>query len=206
MPKLSFPALAALVILVLAGGYALVAGGVIDRWSAPAGDGAEAPDHEMADSIGGPFTLVDQSGAVVTETNWPGKYLLVFFGFTYCPDVCPTTLTDIAAAMKLLGPKADKLQPLLISVDPERDTPAVLASYTAAFDPRIIGLTGSQEQVTAVTQAYRAFAQRVGEGEAYTLQHSVLVYLMSPKGRLKAVLSYDMEPAKMAETIAAIIR
>ncbi len=206
MPKLTRPAIAAILLLVLAGGYAVFAGGLADRWLGSAAANGEAPDHEMADSIGGPFTLIDQTGATVTEASWPGKYLLVFFGFTYCPDVCPTTLTDIAAALKLLGPKADKVQPLFISIDPERDNPSVLAGYTAAFDSRIIGLTGSQEQVTAATRAYRAFAQRVGEGDDYTMQHSVLVYLMSPKGRLKAILSYDMEPAKMAETLAGIVR
>ena len=108
-----------------------------------------------ASFIGGPFTLVDGTGRQITDRDFRGKYMLVYFGYTFCPDVCPTTLNEVAEALDHLGGKADRLQPIFITVDPKRDTPAVVKQYAAAFTPRLIGLTGSDDQISKVAQEYR---------------------------------------------------
>lgn len=134
-------------------------------------------------SIGGPFTLIDAtSGRAVSDQDFRGKWLLVFFGYTRCPDVCPTALSDIAETMSQLGPLADRVQPLFITVDPERDTRQVLADYTAAFDPRIVGLTGRADQVAAAARSYRVtYAKRI-VGDDYFMDHTGAIYLMRPDG------------------------
>ncbi len=152
-------------------------------------------------AIGGPFQLTDQNGQAVTEKSYPGRYLLVFFGYTYCPDVCPTTLGALADALGQLGPLADKLQPLFVSVDPDRDTPAVLKAYTGNFDKRIIGLTGTADQIRQVAKAYRVYYARHGDGSDYTMDHSAVVYLMAPDGRFLTTLPPDMPPEQMAALI-----
>jgi protein SCO1/2 len=137
-------------------------------------------------TIGGQFTLTAADGAVVTEQTYRGKWLLVFFGFTSCPDTCPTALLDIAAALEKLGPAADKVQPLFITVDPQRDTPVVIGDYTRSFDPRIIGLTGTPEQIAAVAREYGAYyaPRKIGPGpEDYVMDHSSYLYLMDPEGK-----------------------
>jgi protein SCO1/2 len=129
------------------------------------------------------FELVDQTGRSVRDEDLRGKWQLVFFGFTSCPDICPTTLTNINAALEELGPAADRLQPLLITVDPERDTPAVLKDYLAPFDPRILGLTGTPEQVGVALRSFRVYAgKRPLDGGDYTMDHSAFIYLMDPQG------------------------
>ena len=115
-------------------------------------------------TVGGPFTLTAPDGTTVTDETYRGKWLLVFFGYTSCPDICPTTLSEIAAALELLGPDAAKLQPIFITVDPERDTPEVMGRYTGAFDPRIVGLTGSPQQIAAVAAQYGAYSERHNTG------------------------------------------
>ena len=133
------------------------------------------------------FELVDQDGRTVRGADLRGKWQLVFFGFTSCPDICPTTLTNITTALEELGPASEKLQPLLITVDPERDTPAVLKEYLAAFDPRILGLTGTPEQVGAALRGFRVYAaKRPLEGSDYTMDHSTFVYLIDPQGAYAA--------------------
>ena len=127
----------------------VVAGGVLWLVTAPP---AGATD------IGGPFTLVDGAGKQVTERDFRGKYMLVYFGYTFCPDVCPTTLQKVTAAMNVLGPKADQVTPIFISVDPKRDTPKVIGDYVHAFTPRLVGLTGDQAQIAAVEKEYRVYA------------------------------------------------
>ncbi|TDP49247.1 protein SCO1/2 [Zavarzinia compransoris] len=163
------------------------------------------PDHELAGVVGGPFGLIDEDGKPVTEKSWPGKYLLVFFGFTYCPDVCPTTLAQMTEVLKDLGPAADRIQPLFITVDPERDGAAELKNYTSSFDPRITGLTGDRSQIDAVLKTYRGVALRRGEGEDYTMDHSTLVYLMGPDGRLKWIFAHDLEPKAFADGLRKLI-
>lgn len=182
--------------------------GRINRGSAPqqAASGAgQLPDHELAPVVGGPFSLIDEDGKPVTEKSWPGKYLLVFFGFTYCPDICPTTLARMTETLKELGPAADRIQPLFITVDPERDGAAELKNYTSSFDPRIIGLTGDRAQIDAALKTYRVVALRRGEGDNYTMDHSTLMYFMGLDGRLKQIFAHDMEPKALADSIRKLI-
>ena len=138
-------------------------------------------------AVGGPFKLVDQNGRTVTDADFQGKPFLVFFGFTHCPDICPTALFDMSETMRRLGPDAEKMSALFISVDPDRDTPAVLKDYLQSFHPRISALTGTQAEVDAVTKAYKAYAKRVPlDGGSYTMDHSAIVYLMDRGGRFVA--------------------
>lgn len=132
-----------------------------------------------------PFTLVSATtGLEVTDRQFRGKWLLVFFGYTYCPDICPTTLSNIAETMTDLGPLANKVQPLFVTVDPARDTPEVLASYTAAFDPRILGLTGSPEQIALAANEFGArYFTREVDGN-YFVDHTATVYVVGPDGVL----------------------
>lgn len=153
--------------------------------------------------IGGPFTLVDQDGRAVTEASWPGKYRLVYFGFTYCPAICPTELQKMAAALKDLGPEADKIQPIFISVDPERDTPAVLKPYVPLFDPRLTGLTGTREQIDKVLKAWHVYAAKAQEPGAsdYTMDHSSFTYLTDADGELLALYRITDTASAMAGDI-----
>ena len=156
-------------------------------------------------SIGGRFTLISQDGRPVTDADFRGKNILVFFGFTNCPDVCPLTLNNISRAMVLLGADANKIQPLFISVDPLRDTPNVLRQYLKHFDHRIIGLTGTPKQVAAVQRAYRIFAQRrnaVGEdSDDYLMDHTSISYMMGPSGEFKTFFSNGSTPEEFVTKI-----
>jgi protein SCO1/2 len=155
-------------------------------------------------TIGGQFTLTAADGAVVTEQTYRGKWLLVFFGFTSCPDTCPTALLDIAAALEKLGPAADKVQPLFITVDPQRDTPVVIGDYTRSFDPRIIGLTGTPEQIAAVAREYGAYyaPRKIGPGpEDYVMDHSSYLYLMDPEGKFVRGFDADTPGDRLAEVV-----
>ena len=153
--------------------------------------------------VGGPFQLVDHNGRPVDESMLEGKWSLVFFGFTYCPDYCPTTLQALDATKQRLGDKASDLQIVFISVDPQRDTPQALKDYLSSdgFPEGVIGLTGAPEQVKAAADAYRAFYQKVGEGEDYTMNHSLTVYLMGPDGRFRTAVAEELGP----ETSAGVI-
>jgi protein SCO1 len=155
--------------------------------------------------IGGPFTLTDGDGKPVTDQTYRGQWLLVYFGFTYCPDACPTGLNNIAGALKLLGADAGKIQPLFITVDPERDTAAAMKAYVAAFDSRIVGLTGTAEQIATVARGYRVYYKRVGEGDDYTMDHSVVIYVMDPDGKYSTVLRHNSAPAEIAEALRKLL-
>lgn len=135
-------------------------------------------------SVGGPFRLTDQNGAAVTEATYRGKWMLVFFGFTFCPDVCPTELQVMSEVLEKLGDKADQVAPIFVSIDPERDTPAVMADYVKLFDDRLIGLTGTPEQIAAIARAYRVYYAKVNppDSTTYLMDHSSLLYLMAPDG------------------------
>jgi protein SCO1/2 len=149
---------------------------------------AEGP---AASGIGGPFHLVDTSGRPVTDRDLRGKPTLVYFGFTYCPEVCPTTLTAITSWLHLLGPDADRLNVVFISLDPERDTPEALKAYLSNFDSRIRGFTGSVEDVAATAKAYRVYYKKVSTSDgSYTVDHSTAVYMFDAKGRFIAPISY----------------
>jgi len=155
--------------------------------------------------LGGPFELIDQNGRKVDEDVLEGKWSAVFFGFTYCPDVCPLTLQALTEARELLGPKGKNLRIVFISVDPGRDTPKQMKAYLGAQDlpPGTLGLTGTPEQVAQVAQAYRVYYGVSGdpESDTYTVNHSTAAYLMDPKGRYDRVLGYGMTPEQMAEQI-----
>ncbi len=149
--------------------------------------------------LGGPFALTDQDGMRRTDADFRGKYMLVFFGYTFCPDVCPTTLAVEAEALKILGERAARIAPIFITVDPKRDTPEILKSYLAAFGPSFVGLTGDEAEIAAVTKAYRVFYQAHAEqGENYTVDHSGVVYLMNPDGKFVGNYSLDTSPEMMA--------
>jgi protein SCO1/2 len=161
-------------------------------------------DSAPAVTIGGPFTLEDPQGRTVTDTDLRGSWLLVYFGYTYCPDVCPTTLTEISAAMDKLGPRADKLRPVFITVDPRRDTPDVMKAYVAGFHPRLLGLTGTAGQIATVASEYKVYyaEHRTGPGpNDYSMDHSSLLYLMDPNGDFVAPIRADGS----ADTIAAAV-
>jgi len=153
--------------------------------------------------VGGPFTLTNQDGQAVTEKILEGKWSLVFFGFTYCPDYCPTTLGVLNAVQERMGDKAKDLQIVFISIDPERDTPQMLKDYLSSdgFPDGVIGLTGTPEQVAQVAKEYRAFYQKVGEGEGYTMNHGLTVYLMGPDGKFRSAVAHDLGPSRTVTLI-----
>lgn len=148
--------------------------------------------------VGGPFRLVAQDGQVVTDQNYAGEPTLVFFGYTHCPDVCPTTLFEISEVLRALGPDA-KVRALFVTVDPERDTPAVLKDYLSSFDSRVVGLSGDREHIDAALRAYRVYAKKVpGQNGEYTYDHTALVYLMDKKGRFAGSFNLDRKPDEAA--------
>jgi len=154
-------------------------------------------------TVGGPFTLTNQDGQVVDQSILKDKWTLVFFGFTYCPDYGPTTLGVLNAVQERMGDKAKDLQIVFVSIDPERDTPKLLKDYLSSdgFPDGVIGLTGTPEQTAQVAKAYRAFYQKVGEGEGYTMNHSLTVYLMGPDGQFRSAVAHDLGPDKTAKLI-----
>lgn len=153
----------------------------------------------QASAVGGPFRLVDQTGAEVTEAALKGKPSLIFFGFTHCPDICPTTLFDVSEIYKALGGDGDKVRVFFVSVDPERDTPAVLKEYLSSFDPRLRGLTGDPAAVAAMEKAFRVYSKKVPlDGGGYTMDHTALVYLMDKQGRFVAPFSLKRKPEEAA--------
>jgi protein SCO1/2 len=173
-------------LFVLAAAFALGIFACVGLVLVMTGHFANAPALQQA-AVGGPFKLVDQNGRPFTNEDLDGKPFLVFFGFTHCPDVCPTALFEVSEIMRGLGPDAKKLSALFISIDPERDTPAVLKDYLSSFDPHLHGLTGTPEAVAATAKAYRAYYKKVPlkDGD-YTMDHTALVYLMDKKGRFVA--------------------
>ena len=149
--------------------------------------------------LGGPFGLTDQDGTRKTEADFRGKYMLVFFGYSYCPDVCPTTLAVMRAALDRMGDQAERIVPVFITVDPKRDTPEALKAYLSSFGPRFVGLTGTPEEIASVAKEYRVFYRtHDGEGANYTVDHSGVVYLMKPDGTYLANYSIANSPEAMA--------
>lgn len=157
--------------------------------------------------IGGPFRLTTQAGAPLSDQDLRGKPFAVFFGFTHCPEVCPTTLWEMTEAMKTLGSQADRIKVLFISVDPTRDTPEFLARYLQSFDPRIVGLTGTEGEIDAVGKAYRAYWRKVPTDDGdYTMDHTASIFLMDAEGHFAGTISYgeamEMRLEKLRRLIA----
>jgi protein SCO1 len=162
-----------------------------------------APSKQVGSSaVGGPFSLVDQNGRPVSEKDFAGRPYLVFFGFTHCPDVCPTTLFQLSQVLEATGERGRNLRALFITVDPERDTPENLKDYLSSFDPRIVGLTGDQASVDAAVRTFRAYARKVPtkDGE-YTMEHSAYVYLMDGGHRLIGTVSLSRPPEEAAKDL-----
>lgn len=154
--------------------------------------------------VGGPFALTDHTGREVTDKDFQGKYALIYFGYTYCPDVCPGELQLMAAALDELGDKAEEIQPIFITVDPERDTVEHMATYVPQFHDRLIGLTGTPDQIAAAAKAYRVYYARVDDPDSteYLMDHSSIFYLMGPDGAYVGHLTYGTKPKDFAAKLA----
>jgi len=154
--------------------------------------------------IGGPFTLIDQTGKTVTDQDFRGRYMLVFFGFTHCPEVCPAELQVMSASLDELGPKAEQVVPIFITLDPERDTQEAMGAFVKNFGSRFVGLTGSPEAIAAAAEAYRVAYTKFQEDTSkkeYSIDHSGLVYLMGKDGEYITQFPYGTPAAKMTETL-----
>ena len=174
---------------------------------------SDIPKGNLAGSaVGGPFTLTDETGAKVTSDSYKGLWRLMYFGFTYCPDVCPTDTAKLAAGLKLFEQKnpaaAAKVQPLFITVDPERDTPAALAEFTDQFHPRLVGLTGTRPEIDSVLKEYHVYASKVPGTvpDAYTFDHLAIIYLMDPEGRpVEFVAGSTATPQTIADMLERFV-
>jgi protein SCO1/2 len=163
--------------------------------------GGTTPSNVPA--IGGPFTLTQGNGQVVTDQDFRGRYLLIYFGYTSCPDVCPTTLSAIADAIDILGIRAERVQPLFITVDPAHDTPAIMRDYVRSFSPRIIGLTGSSADIRAIEHEYRITAiDETRAGKRDTMSHTAVLFLVAPDGRYLAPFAATESGAELAKDLA----
>ncbi len=188
--------------VVLAAG---IGAAVIAVWPrptvAPVGS-ASAP----ALRLGGPFALIDQDGRPVTDRDFLGKPTVIYFGFTYCPEACPTTLAHLATWMRALGPGADRLNVVFISIDPERDTPAKLKAYLSAFDPRFRGLTGSPQAVAEAAHQFNVYFNKVPlQDGSYTVDHSTTLYLMDAQGHFVEPIGYDEDPKMALASLKALV-
>jgi protein SCO1/2 len=156
-------------------------------------------ENGASGAVGGPFVLQSSQGGTLSDKQLVGAPYAVFFGFTHCPDVCPTALTQLSLVLEAAGPKGAPLKALFISVDPERDTREVMANYLGSFDPRIIGLTGTPDEIAGVMKAFKAYARKVPQPSGdYTVDHSTIIYLMDRRGRFAATLNLDQPPEKAA--------
>jgi len=187
--------LVALAGLLLVG--ILLAGGVV--WE-------KAHDGMPTTKIGGPFQLVDsQSGKTVTDQDYKGKWLLIYFGYTHCPDACPTALNDLSLALDKLGDKRRDMAPLFITIDPERDTADVMKDYAASFAPDIVGLTGSTDQIAKAEKEYRVYAAKHPTKDGgYDMDHSSIIYVMDPSGRFVTNFTHETDPDQMAAKLMSL--
>ncbi|WP_373505256.1 SCO family protein [Aestuariivirga sp.] len=197
MPRRSILLFAVLVLAIAmgVGAYALFA-----QRSGGAGGGGTPLN-------GGPFSLIDQNRKRVTEKDFLGQYMLVFFGYTYCPDICPTELQVMTAAIDQMGPAGDRITPVFISIDPERDTPEVLRAYVENFGPRLVGLTGSAERIADVAKAYRVYYAKASNSGPwdYLMDHSSIIYLMGPDGRYVKHFTYTADAPGLARDLKAAL-
>jgi protein SCO1/2 len=181
-------------VIIVAFGASLVVGLVLMLWAVGGLRNVTAPA-----AIGGPFQLTDQAGQAVTENNLKGRPSLIFFGFTHCPDICPTSLFEISEVLRAMGKDADRINAFFVSVDPERDTAAAMKDYLSSFDPRLKGLTGSPEAVAKVISGFRVYARKVPlkDGD-YTMDHTALIYLMDRDGKFVAPFNLRRSPEEAA--------
>jgi protein SCO1/2 len=192
-----------LLLILMVAMMAVVAVTVVSMWyyvrSGPRDPGYAA----AAMNIGGPLALIDQNGNPVTDDSFKGQYRLIYFGYTFCPDACPTELQIMAQALDALGPDGKKVQPIFITIDPARDTPKQLAGYVPLFDKRLVGLTGTPAQIAAVAKEYKVYYAKADQpnGGPYAMNHSSFVYLMNPEGKFLTVFPSDMDGDKMASEI-----
>ncbi len=198
-----------LALFVVAGfaAGAVVAYGLRPREQAPASPGPAQETTGQA-LIGGPFSLVDHTGRRVSEKDFLGKPLLVYFGFTNCPDICPSGLQVISAALDKLGDKADRVSAIFVTLDPERDTTQKLAEYMKSFSPRVLALTGSPDEVQAVVKAYRVYARKAPDPANpanYSIDHSSFMYLMDAKGKFSRHLPHTTTPEVIAAAITKLL-
>ncbi|WP_198374327.1 SCO family protein [Neoroseomonas rubea] len=158
--------------------------------------------------LGGPFTLTDHTGRAVTERDFAGRAVLLYFGYTYCPDVCPTELGTIAAALDAMGPAGERVTPVFVTIDPERDTQAALADYVSRFHPRMVGLTGTAEQIAQAARAYRVYYAKVRPRDLgdYLMDHSSFIYFVGPDGRVRSLFRPETTPEAIAAAVAAQLR
>jgi protein SCO1/2 len=158
--------------------------------------------------VGGPFTLTDHTGKRVTDQDFRGRDMLVFFGFTFCPDVCPSALQVVAAALDKLGPKADRFVPVFITLDPDRDGPKELAAYVQSFHPRLVGLTGTPAEIEAVAKAYRVYFRKTEDPKStagYTIDHTSLIYVMGRDGAYRTHFAHTTNADVMADRLAKLL-
>lgn len=160
--------------------------------------------------VGGPFVMIDQDGRAVTDRTYAGKYRLMYFGYTFCPDVCPVDVQKIAQGMKAFAAtapaRAARVVPIFVTVDPERDTPAVLKTFVRAFSPTLVGLTGTSGQAAAMRKAFKVYAAKTGTGPNYLVDHSATIYLMGPANEPISFLDHDATPKAIAAELAAYVR
>lgn len=184
----------------------LAPAGVLAAGLAGAAGWALTRETEQPVPIGGPFALVDGDGRTVTDQSFRGRWMLVYFGFTHCPDACPTALQAMAAARDQLGPAGEKVALVFITLDPERDTPAVMREYADAFGPDIAALTGSGDAVEQARKAYRVYSKKVPTRDGdYTVDHTSIVYLMDRRGRFAANFTHQTTPEEMADRLRTLI-
>ena len=184
--------------LAIAGGL----GWLISDLLVPGGGSLVAKVQTMATPpIGGPFALVDDTGKPRTDADFRGRLMLVYFGYTHCPDACPTALQDMADALAKLGPAADQVAPIFVTIDPERDTVRYLKGYAEQFDPKFVALTGSAAQVAAAAKAYRVYYRKATDKGDYLMDHSSIVYLMGRDGKFLTHFTPDATPDQMADTL-----
>jgi protein SCO1/2 len=184
-------------VLIAAFAGSLAAGLLVVLWLAGGFRGVTA-----AASIGGAFQLTDQSGQTVTEKNLKGKPTLIFFGFTHCPDVCPTSLFEISEVLRAMGKDADRINAWFVSVDPERDTAAAMKDYLSSFDPHLKGLTGDEAATAKVISSFRVYAKKVPTKDGdYTMDHTALIYLMDRSGNFIAPFNLKRKPEEAAEDL-----
>jgi protein SCO1/2 len=167
---------------------------------------AADPTPAEAPRIGGHFSLITPDGPEVTDRSFPGKWLLIYFGYTFCPDACPTALNTVAAAMDELGSLSDRIQPIFITVDPQRDTPPVIAQYVTAFHPRLIGLTGTAAQIATAAKEFHVFYQTRQLGnEEYAIDHSSYIYVVDPSGRVAELITGNLPGHPVAAELKRLI-